>query len=110
LTPVSLPDANRAKQMIAAGIEELVRVEVSKGQAAAEWIDQGSSPLGRRRHLDLVRNGALPGTRSGKLVLVRRADLDAYLAEHATPSPSGTEPSEDAAAVAALLANLGEET
>ncbi|MGH3430115.1 MAG: helix-turn-helix domain-containing protein, partial [Mycobacteriales bacterium] len=41
--------------------------------------DQASSPLGRQRHLRLVRKGVLPGARDGRRVLVRRSDLDAYL-------------------------------
>ena len=44
-----------------------------------DWIDQNQSPLGSRRHRRLVREGKLPGSRDGKKVLVRRADLDAYI-------------------------------
>jgi excisionase family DNA binding protein len=106
----SLPDVNRATRLIAAGIVELVRLEFSKGHAAGEWVDQTTSPLGHRRHLELVRSGALPASRSGKRVLVRRSDLDAYLAEHATAiAPTEEASPNDAAAVAELLADLGEE-
>jgi excisionase family DNA binding protein len=107
----SLPNVNRATRLIAAGIVELVRLEFSKGNTAADWIDQNSSPLGRRRHLELVRSGALAASRSGKRVLVRRSDLDAYLAEHATMSASVDPTTEDeAAAIAALVSQLCEDT
>jgi hypothetical protein len=58
-------------------VRETVRAEVAR-PAPDDWIDQDESPLGRRRHLDLVRRGALPGKKEGKRVLVRRADIDAY--------------------------------
>ena len=106
----SLPDVNRATRLIAAGIVELVRLEFSKGHAAAEWVDQNTSPLGHRRHLELVRSGALAASRSGKRVLVRRSDLDAYLAEHATTSAAiDASTEDDHAAVAALVAELGDD-
>lgn len=84
-------------------------MEVLKKQAAVEWVDQNASPLGHRRHLELVRRGALAASRSGKRVLVRRSDLDAYLAEHATATVQVDEaPENEAAAAAELLADLGE--
>lgn len=47
-----------------------------------EWVDQNTSPLGKRRHLALVRSGTLLGTKEGRKVLVRRSDIDAYLVQH----------------------------
>ncbi len=106
----SLPDVNRATRLIAAGIVELVRLEFSKGRAAAEWLDQNASPLGHRRHLELVRRGALAASRSGKRVLVRRSDIDAYLAEHTTATPSVDVSTEnEAVAVAAMISELGDD-
>ena len=70
----------RAKLAIADAIDELVEARLAKGAARAELVDQSSSPLGRRRHLELVRAGALPAMRDGRRVLVRRSDIDAYLA------------------------------
>lgn len=46
---------------------------------ASEWLDQKQSPLGRRRHLELVRAGVLRGRKEGRKVLVRRADIERYL-------------------------------
>ena len=106
----SLPNVNHATRLIAAGIEELVRVELSKGHAVTEWVDQNASPLGHRRHLELVRRGALAASRSGKRVLVRRSDLDAYLAEHTTATAPVDPPTEnEAAAVAAMMSELGDD-
>jgi len=51
-------------------------IEVDK---APEWIDQNSSPLGKSRHLSLVRRGVLQGHKDGRRVLVRRTDIEAYL-------------------------------
>jgi hypothetical protein len=47
-----------------------------------EYYHQNNSPLGRRRHLSLVRNGALRGRKVGKRVFVSRRDMAAFLEEH----------------------------
>lgn len=69
--------------------DEIADVLALAANAAAgdAWVDQGRSPLGRRRHLRLVREGAIPAVKEGRRVLVRRADLDAYLARAARPLP-----------------------
>ena len=68
--------------------DELVAaIETHTG--ASEWVDQDQSPLGRRRHLDAVRRGDLPASKDGRRVLVRRADVEAYILKKAvmvTPS------------------------
>lgn len=91
LSPIELtPDAriDRAKRMLVEAIDELVEARLAKGTAASEWIDQKDSPLGRRRHLELVRTGVLRGVREGRRVLVRRAEIETYLDGHvATPRP-----------------------
>lgn len=51
----------------------------SASEAGPAYYDQGNSPLGRRRHLDLVRRGLLLGHKVGRKVLVRRDAVDAYL-------------------------------
>jgi len=75
------PDAriDRAKRLIAEAIAEMVSAMIAKGVSGSEWVDQTSSPLGRQRHLRLVRKGILKAARDGRRVLVRRADHDAYL-------------------------------
>jgi hypothetical protein len=49
---------------------------------ANEWVDQHASPLGKRAHLEAVRRGAVEGSKVGRRVLVRRADLEAFLERH----------------------------
>ena len=44
------------------------------------WLDQRSSPLGRRAHCTLARSGVLPARKVGRRWLVRRTDLDAIQA------------------------------
>ncbi len=53
--------------------------------AGADWIDQYASPLGKRKHLRLCREGVLPFRADGKQRLVRRADLDAYITANGEP-------------------------
>lgn len=59
-------------------IDEIVNA-IEATSHGSEWVDQSTSPLGRDRHLRLVRSGALPGKKDGRRVLVRRAHIDAYL-------------------------------
>ncbi|HET9954133.1 MAG TPA: helix-turn-helix domain-containing protein [Polyangiaceae bacterium] len=68
-----------------ARLAELYRLVASEHERLAkesddEYVDQRHSPLGPRRHCELVRTGELPGYRgSRKRILVRRADIDSYL-------------------------------
>jgi len=90
LRPTDLtPEARiaRAKRMIADAIGEMIEAYIAKGVAASEWIDQFDSPLGRHRHLRLVREGKLKATREGRKVLVRRSELNAYLDAHPEHAP-----------------------
>jgi len=43
------------------------------------FYSQHDSPLGRRRHLELVRSGVLAGHKVGRRVLVRREAIHAYI-------------------------------
>lgn len=75
------PDARleRAKRRIAEGIDELVDAKLALSGASAEWVDQKSSPLGRKKHLRLAREGKFPSRKEGRQVLVLRSDLNAYI-------------------------------
>lgn len=107
----------RARKAMAASalieaVERFVRECFRERDARDEWIDQDASPLGRRRHLALVRLGRLAAVKDGKRVLVKRSDLDAYLGEHRVvrrgESPRRSEESEQAETIAAgLLGELG---
>ncbi len=72
--------------------------------AGADWIDQYSSPLGKRKHLRLCREGVLACRQDGKQRLVRRADLDAYLTRTTKPRAAANE---DGDALDRDLADLG---
>ena len=43
------------------------------------YVDQSTSPLGRRRHIAAIRSGKLPGTRVGRQYLARAADVEAFV-------------------------------
>lgn len=77
LTPAAR--AERAKRAIAEAVSDLITATLEQGASQVEWVNQKSSPLGRRKHCELVRKGKLPGYRHGRDVLVRRADMNAYL-------------------------------
>jgi hypothetical protein len=58
-------------------IDEIV--DAIEQTAAPEYVDQKSSPLGRRRHLELARKGVLKSTKEAGKVLIRRVDIERYL-------------------------------
>jgi excisionase family DNA binding protein len=66
------------REKLHALIDEIVNA-IEQQSTGAEWVDQKSSPLGRDRHMRLVRAGTLPGKKDGRRVLVRRADIERYL-------------------------------
>ena len=53
-----------------------------------EWIDQTRSPLGRRLHCQLVRDGVLKGKHFRRRVLVTKAELDRYITSIGKDPPS----------------------
>lgn len=57
---------------------------IKKLRVAEDWVDQYNSPLGKNAHLAAVRRGALVGHRvkGSRRVLVRRAEVDMYIARH----------------------------
>jgi hypothetical protein len=54
-----------------------------KPRDEVSYFSQYDSPLGRKRHLELVRTGALPGNKVGRLVLVRREHVRTYIEQGA---------------------------
>ena len=93
LTPAMRMDL--AARAPLAAIDAYVHALIATSQADQEWIDQSTSPLGKRAHLEAVRSGRLLGVKHGKRALVRRADLNAYLArspvrpKRVAPDPIG---------------------
>ena len=77
------------------------------------WVDQRCSPLGRRLHCALSRRGILPARKLGRRWLVKRADVETYIAEQgkaAEPPPSSevSDTDYDEKAVRDLLASCGQ--
>lgn len=69
------------QRLQAEAIAEIAR-SIETTSKPPDWVSQRDSPLGSRAHRELARAGAFPSSRVGKLVLVRRADLDAYIAKN----------------------------
>jgi hypothetical protein len=70
----------------------LRRSLASRGESEPEYYYQDNSPLGRRRHLSLVRQGVLRGRKVGKRVLVSRRDMTAFLEQHPSAAVDPTAP------------------
>jgi hypothetical protein len=51
------------------------------------YYSQHDSPLGKRRHLELCKAGALTGYHEGRKVLVKSEDVHAYIERQRTPGP-----------------------
>jgi excisionase family DNA binding protein len=67
----------------------LDRLQISDSQSDPAFYSQANSPLGRRRHLELARRGTLQGRKVGRLVLVPREEVHAFIELHpARPSSS----------------------
>ncbi|HWA24390.1 MAG TPA: helix-turn-helix domain-containing protein [Lacunisphaera sp.] len=77
-------------------------VDKLRGGEIVGYVDQADSPLGRRRHIQAIRSGALPGTQVGRRYLVRKVDLEKYIAQSSDVT-TATPPD----AVEALAAELG---
>lgn len=82
---------------IAALLEELAE-EFRKLELAQteDLVDQARSPLGRRRHCQLVRSGAIPGRKVGRRWLARRADVEAFITKEGEGPVPAPDPDEEA--------------
>jgi hypothetical protein len=100
-----------AVRALSSALEQYVRLTLEGVVGPDEWVSQRESPLGVRRHLEAVRRGDLPGVKAGKLILVRRVDLETYLRKREVSVRSARtkpEKTERASAIAArLLSDLG---
>lgn len=90
----------------------MIRAEVEAALDArgltpkAEFYNQNTSPLGKRRYLEAARRGAFPSFKNGKLVLARREDVDGWIASRRHPS-NQREKADLADDLDALLAGAG---
>ena len=114
--PALTPRARR--ELAAAGLlsalEGYLRVILGDMTSATEWVDQHTSPLGKRLHMASVRRGDLRGVKHGRRILVRRADLDAFLASCSTRRRASARDPDEATdersaneVAASLLAHVG---
>lgn len=71
-----------------------------------EYVDQNNSGLGRRRHINAIRGGQLPGRQVGRQYLARQVDVDAFIAQ-LKPAPGSTRRATDDDATDELAAELG---
>jgi excisionase family DNA binding protein len=79
LAPGGQADALRA---FAEALLPYLREHLQPATPKPEFYSQLDSPLGKRRHLEAARRGALRATKVGRLVLARRDDVDAFIAAH----------------------------
>jgi len=67
-------------RFLAEALAPYLREHFSNGtEQRAVFYNQRDSPLGRRKHLAMVRRGALPGNRVGRDVLIRRELVDRFI-------------------------------
>jgi hypothetical protein len=109
----------RARRELAAGallaaLEVYVRDIVADVAVSDEWVDQHTSPLGKRAHLEAVRRGDLHGVKHGRRILVRRSELNSFLetrsVKHRTAaddSQRGIDLARASEVAAALLTHVG---
>jgi hypothetical protein len=99
--------------LLAALVEELAErvaqrvVEKLTADELTGFVDQSTSPLGRRRHIEAVRSGRLPGRRLGRRYIAKTSDVEAYIASTTARADRSNESVDD---VDALAAELGLES
>lgn len=78
------PTPRAALRKLADGLATILQSvqALMEARDPADWVDQYVSPLGKRRHLRLVRAGALKGYKIEGHVFVRRVDIDGYIERH----------------------------
>ena len=101
LTPQARKE--RAKRGIAEAVADLIAATIEEGLAVSEWVDQCTSPLGRRRHLEIARTGKLASRKHGSRVLIRRDELNAYIEKEGLGRGKHTEEQDLGAVVDSLL-------
>ena len=100
-----LADAQREQ---AAALADLAASFEAVDSSAGDYVDQTSSPLGRRAHLAAVREGRLPGRKVGKKVLVTVEAMRAYVEAHPARKVEPSAPANDIDAdLDALMARRG---
>lgn len=57
-------------------------LQTAECPSAPAFYSQANSPLGRRRHLELARCGTLQARKVGRLALIPRDDVHAFIERH----------------------------
>lgn len=60
-------------------IDQILDTVLGSDNEAKEFYDQTNSPVGRRAHLALAREGTLDSYKVKRIVMIKKVDLDAYL-------------------------------
>jgi excisionase family DNA binding protein len=98
-------DAERAGAVVTANddpldltVRELLTRIVDRAPASSvdpdPWVDAAACPVGWRHVLDAARRGELEASRIGRKVLVRRSELDRWLAAHRVEVRAAVAPAE----------------
>lgn len=80
MTPEELEE--RGQRLEREGRRLLIRAEVLRVLGPKDYYDQHTSPLGKRKHLELARSGKVASRKVRRSVLIRRDDLNAYIEKH----------------------------
>lgn len=73
----------RGHALVAEGHQLLARAAELRARAPSEeWVPVASSPIGKRRTLDLAREGTIESAKVGRLVVIRASSLNAYIDQH----------------------------
>jgi hypothetical protein len=92
----STPDTGALSVALIENLRSLVREELrSQTPAVGEWVDQSSSPLGRRLHTRAWRDGRLRGWKVGRRIFATRADVARFIEQHGIAAPSESERNEE---------------
>lgn len=87
-------DLHRLVDLVVERIACAVVRKLAEG-GSNEFVDQNSSQLGRRRHINAIRTGELPGRQVGRQYVARKVDLDAFIAQLKPPVSSSRHAPED---------------
>jgi hypothetical protein len=98
-------ELNRLVDVLVERVADAVARKLRRG-GADEYVDQNNSQLGRRRHINAIRSGELPGRQVGRQYLARQVDVDAFVAQ-LKPGPSSARRATDDDATDELAAELG---
>ncbi|HWA29024.1 MAG TPA: helix-turn-helix domain-containing protein [Lacunisphaera sp.] len=70
-------------------LADILAERLESEESGREYYDQKNSPLTPDTHMRLVRCGALPGYKVGGRILVKRADMHAFIEAHKVQPVAG---------------------